>query len=88
MEVQPICKFKLEKNSNFPIPKNSYLLVFKGTKKLLFYYNYDDLLYFKISNYYKTLHPSIVPKYLSFEIKSNHLNINFYVFRIKEKLDN
>ena len=91
MNVEIICKFELDKESHFPIPKNSILLLFGDETTFIYYYNLNNQLNCKvyqiINNKFKRnfnyIFPSLIPKYLNLDkrIKAND-KIYFYIFKI------
>ena len=76
-----IYKFKLIRNNPFPIPKNSYLFIFKGNnKQIIFFYNLEDKLTVKCLNNFYDLFPAYMSSYL--DSNSKNKDIYFYVYKI------
>ena len=91
MNVEIICKFELDKESHFPIPNKSILLLFSDNKNFIYYYNLENHLYcklYQINNNKPTKNfsyfcPSLIPRYLNLDkrLKKND-KIYFYTFKI------
>jgi len=92
LNIETICKFELDKESHFPIPMNSILLLFGDGNNFIFYYNMNNKLYcnrylLKKNKFIKiedSIYPSLIPRYF-YENKKFRKNdqIYFYVFKIK-----
>ena len=91
-DIEVICKFELDKESHFPIPKNSVLLLFSDGLNLIYYYNMNNQLNCKLFNIigYKFVRnfnyfcPSLIPIYLNCDKKlKKDDKIYFYAFKIK-----
>ena len=92
LNIEMICKFELDKESHFPIPMNSILLLFGDGSNFIFYYNMNNKLYcnrylLKKNKFIKiedSIYPSLIPRYF-YENKKFRKNdqIYFYVFKIK-----
>ena len=92
LNIETICKFELDKESHFPIPMNSILLLFGDGNNFIFYYNMNNKLYcnrylLKKNKFIKiedSIYPSLIPRYF-YENKKFRKNdhIYLYVFKIK-----
>ena len=92
MNAEIVCKFELDKESHFPIPKNSILLLFSDNKNFIYYYNINNQLNCKlyqissndkITRNYSYCCPSLIPRYLNLDKRFKKSDkIYFYTFKI------
>ena len=60
-----------------------YLLVFKGEKNLLLYYNKNNEYFCKEIDNFKEMFPSFLPAYLEISRLKKDDKVYFYVFKMK-----
>ena len=80
--IKLICKFKLEKKSPFPLPKQFHLLLFKLENDNLLIYNIDKNIHCKKINTHEDIYPAFISNYLGGIEELRDKDIYFYVFEI------
>ncbi len=82
--VQAICRFKLIKEADFPIPSNLNLFLFKNGKLFICYYKKNNKSFSKPLDSFISIYPSEIELYLEDKKRKKNENedIFFYVFKI------